>query len=69
MYSYVLCFGEPPVTWQLCVDANVKDLLVRDCPQKKKYHMVMMVQCAVSLGTHTTAATFYTHFHSNHVMC
>ncbi len=36
MYSSVLYFGHPPVTWQLRAHANVEDLLVRKCPKKKR---------------------------------
>lgn len=34
MYSSALYFGHPPVTWQLRADANVEDLLGRNCPKK-----------------------------------
>lgn len=44
IYSSVLHFGHPPVTWQLQADANVEDLFVRNCGKKKRYHMAVMVE-------------------------
>lgn len=59
MYSSVLYFGHPPVTWQLQADAKVEDLLVRNREISHDSHGA--VYC-VLVWTHKCCCLTYTHW-------